>query len=323
MFRFLVSMVIVFSICISIDVAYSCDENSNHKLNGRTEPFKHRHTVGKHADFCHTHIITGKSITGTVSSDDRNLNFNDGFHHAGGNAGTPGDREGGSSPTTTVNGGENPGTPGNRQNSPDTATTEPSSETPTNTPSETASESSTDASSESESETPIDTLSERESGNRLTGDKDLQLVGVRRGWKPARIYLTVRNTNDRFFQSLYGLTLQMRDKDGKIKRSFYFYHNRQGLSITYQKSVGEPHADTDLVLFPYQKGFEKYPATAGKKKFVFPYRIKSVGGYKDTDVFVLMCEDVEMSRYPEAVPMSPIRQSNMATTWASMKAGFK
>lgn len=267
--------------------AFGCDAVSHAFAEG-TESITHTHRIGEHDCVSHTHGIEGKNIRNTVIND-RGLTFRSGgFHH---------DRDANDASETPDN--EQPAIDIPKQVS--IVAGEPEGIRVENEPA-TGTMGIPHATNTSYT-APICT-------------RDLRIVDVIEGARPPRIHVTLRNTSDRSFQSLYGLTLEMRDSEGHLKRRISFW---EGLSITYQKSVGEVCADTDLVLFAYRKGFERYQTTVGEKKFMFPYRIKSVGGYQDTDVFVLMCGDQEISRHPEVTPMSPVRQRNMATTWASMK----
>ena len=145
--------------------------------------------------------------------------------------------------------------------------------------------------------------------NEKPCSRPLSIVNVEALKKPMRIYLTIRNSSDRF-QSLHGLTLRLLNKDGTLKRQIGFRH----VSITYQKRRGETHADSLIVLYRYRKAFEKHQRQPEEKIVsLFPV------DYDQGDVFSLMCQDTEISRYPETVPAAPRLQRKVATTWASIK----
>ena len=140
--------------------------------------------------------------------------------------------------------------------------------------------------------------------------RPLSIVNVEHLKKPSRIYLTIRNNSQRF-QSLYGLTLQLLDENGEVKRE----NGLPRVSITYQKSRGEEHADSYFVLYRYRKGLLNHQRQPEEKVIsIFPVK------YEDGDVFVLVCGDDVISRYPEEVAAAPMKQPFKTTTlWGSIK----
>lgn len=139
----------------------------------------------------------------------------------------------------------------------------------------------------------------------------LSIVSVEKLRQPSRVYITLRNTG-RHYANLDGWYLQLLNADGEVKYAKLL----DAIPITYQKSRGETHADTTIVLIPYRKTFEVYQA---RYKILFPYNAKRVKGYKDGDIFALACDGNEITRYPEAVMASPQLQRQLTTTWASLK----
>ena len=150
---------------------------------------------------------------------------------------------------------------------------------------------------------------------RIRCNFDIQIVGVTKLKKPNRILLTTRN-NSRFYADLRVYRLELWSVLNRLKTSTLF----SGGSITWRRSNGEIHADSVIVLLPTKSLVDTYRLKVGEvSKARMQYNTKQVGGYKETDTFILLCDDIEIARYPEEVSMAPRLQRRLTTCWGAIK----
>ena len=224
-----------------VEVAYSCEENNNHN---KEAAFSHKHTIGS-GKFCHTHIFRNGAITGTIITEG-NPTFDGGsFHHTGDGGGNTGNNP---PPVPVVpppapSPDPSPGPSG-------VPSGVPSGDTSGDTSDDTSDSTSDDTSDDTSGDTFIDTSVDTSNGTsggrsvRCPLPSKIEIVSVDqpKGLNPRRLIVTLRNHETRFV-GLNDYMFRIEHKNGDISNVPLKYKY-----ITYQKSRGEEHADTDFVL---------------------------------------------------------------------------
>lgn len=159
----------------------------------------------------------------------------------------------------------------------------------------------------------------------------LKIISVMELRQPKRLVVKLRNTSRYFIGLRECFEIVLYDADGNDKAHSHFSPRTY---ITPQKSAKEAHADTTIYLAPYRH-FKKIDyqadtvllderaAFAVRFQYVYPNSytasVDIKVGYNPGDVLVLLFDEEEVSRYPEAIAMSPRHIRTLTTTWGAMK----
>ena len=144
-------------------------------------------------------------------------------------------------------------------------------------------------------------------------DADLEIVSVIERRSPRRLIIRLRNNEHRFV-GLSCWRLRIEHQNGMVSEASF----GKRMSITYQKSRHEVHADTDFVFTP-KRLFEKVPER-GLKRVNLQYFYGKQPGYSLGDTVRLLSEDNIVDEWVAAgTPMAPMLIRNAATSWASLK----
>ena len=145
------------------------------------------------------------------------------------------------------------------------------------------------------------------------GAADLEIVSVIERRSPRRLIIRLRNNEHRFV-GLSCWRLRIDHQNGMVSEASF----GKRMSITYQKSRLEVHADTDFVFTP-KRLFEKVPER-GLKRVNLQYFYGKQPGYSLGDTVRLLSEDNIVDEWVAVgTPMAPVLIRNAARSWAAVK----
>jgi len=144
---------------------------------------------------------------------------------------------------------------------------------------------------------------------------ELEIVSVSEVRNPRRLLVTLRNTGETFVDLQRCWQIVLHREDGSVVGAI-LRKSISGLVITPQQSKGEKHADTHISLLP-RRLFPRLPK--GERAVDLQYFYGSQTGFNTGDTLILYYEQIEVSRYPEPVQLSPKLNRTLTTTWGAMK----
>ena len=222
-----------------VEVAYSC---SGGAMDAHSEGGTHTHylktTEGiKCLEHAHINTEQGKN-TATQILSPGNLTFDGGFHHTGDGTGNTGNNPP-PPPPPGPSGNTPPPPPPGPSGVPSGVTTGVTTGVPSDSTSD-------DPSDDTSDDTSVDTSNNTAGGSSVIcpPPSEIEIVSVDqpKGLHPRRLIVTLRNHETRFV-SLNDYVIRIEHKNGDISNVPLKYKY-----ITYQKSRGEEHADTDFIL---------------------------------------------------------------------------
>ncbi len=165
----------------------------------------------------------------------------------------------------------------------------------------------------------------------------LRIISVVELRNPRRLVVKIRNASpwakdappsskNKFVSLRPCYRIVLTDADGKLKVGSTFEITNSDPYITYQKSQHEEHADTFFYLLP-KFNFGKLDTKSDSEllgewpRFAthFQYYFGKQTGYTAGDVLILYKGQKEITRFSEAVAMSPSLKRTLTTSWGAVK----